>query len=251
MAYSESLFFLLVALMLLAVQRSSSIWFLALLVGLATACRPVGVGLAPIVAYELYRRSPSRSHFALRSLILLPLSIWGLLAYAGFLYYWVGDPLAFVKVQEAWNRERGMPFTDKIEPLIMLKPIWGCFDSSSKYCFPNFVIIGEYMISSSVPNAVVYLLGVSSIVFGAVKRWLTVAEILTAIGLLTIPYITRGYDSDFLSFARFTAVVLPIYIPLAFILAKRSKLVQILYFALCAWLISLLTALFTAGYHLV
>jgi hypothetical protein len=54
-----------------------------------------------------------------------------------------------------------------------------------------------------------------------------------------------------MSFARFTSVVLPIYITLTMIVVRLPSLARISYLLLCAWLISLLAALFAAGHHLI
>ena len=251
MAYSESLFFFTVMLVLLAVERGRSLLWIALIVGLATAARPVGIGLLPIVIREIVRRAHTRRHAFAWSMALVPLSCWGLIAYAGFLQWQFDEPLAFIKAQRFWNIDPNLPFVAKLGHLASLKPLWGAFLADSGCCLDGGLHLGSFTVSPSALNAAAYLAGIVLVIAGGVRGWLNTTEMLASIGLLAIPYITRGYDSFMLSFARFTAVVPPVFLALTMLLLRLPYLFRVAYLLFGTALLCLLSALFAAGYHLV
>ncbi|MGH7134259.1 MAG: hypothetical protein ACREHD_00880, partial [Pirellulales bacterium] len=57
LAYSESTFLLLTALGMYAMLRRWPLWAVAVVVGLATASRPIGIALLPALAIHILRRS--------------------------------------------------------------------------------------------------------------------------------------------------------------------------------------------------
>ncbi len=251
MMYSESSIVCLIALTMLAVEARAPLWLIAFLVGLATGARPVGVGLALVVVREIARRSETWQAFAGRCLLYLPLALWGIVAYSSYLAVQFGEPLAYVNAQRAWDAHPPVTSEEKAIALLTLKPIWGSFLPDSGYFFASDTALGEIAVSASGANAVVFIFGLALIAVGIGKRWLNVTECLIAAVLLGIPYLTKGVESQFLSFARFTAIVLPIYIPLGMLLIRLPLTLRIGYLLLCTWLITILAALFTAGYHLV
>jgi hypothetical protein len=93
--YAESLFFLLVALSLLADRRGQ--WPLAgLWGGLAAATRPMGVLLLPAYAWRSWRAWRAGRPPGVRELAGLALIPAGLGAYVGYLALRFGDPLVFL-----------------------------------------------------------------------------------------------------------------------------------------------------------
>lgn len=245
--YSEGLFICLVAVTLLAVECRWPLVVLAAIVGAATAARPVGVALVPVLAREIWLRSPSGIGLVWRCGLLLPLSMWGLIAYAIHLDWKFGDPLLFVKAQQAWNMHPGTPFSEKAQCLLTLQPLWGTFVDP----VDSGVFMIEKTLGSTRSNACVFLFGVFLVGLGAWKRWLNWPERLAAIGLLAIPYVTRAYEGQFASFARFTSVVLPIYISMTFIFLRLPRFFQWAYLSISVFMIVLLSALFTAGFGLI
>lgn len=96
-AYSESPFLLVVALAFYAMLRRWPLWAIALIVGSATATRPVGVALIVPFLFHLWAVSPGRRRFVLRAALLTPLAAWGLAAYMAYLGWVFGAPLAFAQ----------------------------------------------------------------------------------------------------------------------------------------------------------
>jgi len=68
LAYSESTFLLLAVLAMYAMRRRWPLWAIALIVGLATATRPVGVALLAPFAIHLLRRGPHQREVSARQL---------------------------------------------------------------------------------------------------------------------------------------------------------------------------------------
>jgi len=108
MVYSEGLLLPLAAACLFALERRR--WLLAgVLAGFATAVQPTGLALIPVCAIsallELRRQGWKLS--TLRRVIVAPiLSLFGIAAFAIFLWFWTGTPLANYEAQHhGWNEK--------------------------------------------------------------------------------------------------------------------------------------------------
>ena len=108
--YSESLF-LLAALGSFAFAERGSFLGAGVAAGLAWLTRPLGVALLPALALLAWR-SPRRGR-ALVQLLTAP-ALFAL--YPLYLWWRVGDPLAFVRAEETWSRE--------LSPLGPLGGLW-------------------------------------------------------------------------------------------------------------------------------
>jgi hypothetical protein len=113
MVYTESLYLLLILLVLLAV-RVGNFSGACVATSLAAATRPTGILVIPYLvaegawrAREAFRRGlvPSARLRVLAD-IALPLAIapLGLVCYMAYLYHLLGDPLAFSHAQLSWDR---------------------------------------------------------------------------------------------------------------------------------------------------
>jgi hypothetical protein len=146
MAYSESLFLFTAALAFLAMQRRWHGVWIALIIGLCTATRPVGVCLLLPFGMHVLQASrkgakaqgeeTARGRFATlrlgaRLVCLLALACWGILAYMVYLGWEFGEPLAFAKTQAFWRVRPMVPAAEKIQALATLEPIWSVFVPSS------------------------------------------------------------------------------------------------------------------------
>jgi len=99
-AYTESLFFLFAAVMLLSADRKQYA-VAAFAAMLASATRLFGIVLFPYLVWHAYRNKKRGS--ALLVTLLAPL---GLVFYMAYLHYTTGDPLAFVHVQPKFGANR-------------------------------------------------------------------------------------------------------------------------------------------------
>lgn len=228
MAYSESLFLLLTIVVLYGLEAGWNRLGLALLVGLATAARPVGIALAIPYLVQVWQTAPSARTGLLRVLALAPLTVWGLASFMLYLAWQFGDPLAFAYSQLQWRYRPGLPpvpsdpWSHKLLALLTLEPFWVNFLPSSPWNWrredPDAARLGP-LFSAYLANPVVFGATCLLVAFGVKKRWLTTSETLTATLLLLIPYLTRSYDILMASGARFAVVVFPVYLVIGRLLA--------------------------------
>jgi hypothetical protein len=250
MAYSESVFLAASIGTLLAIQRRLSVFWVALLSGLVTATRPVGIAFLPVFLWYSWQRSPNWRSFLAYSLYLAPLASWGLLAYMAYQYAAFGDALAFAKTQQYWRSHADAPWAEKAWALLVLEPLWNLFSSSSGRFWRVHEWHGNPIFSLIAVNPIYFALTAFLIVFGALKRWLNSYEILLGIGLLLIPYVTRGYDNSMFSTGRFAAAVLPVYLVLGQLLNRAPAGLTSLFAAIGSFMLGAYSALFAAGYAL-
>ena len=125
-AYSESLYAALTVACLLALQTGRP-WLAAASCAAVTATRPTGALLA--VWFGLHRfwrarlaRSPAEAVRLLAPAALAPLGINGFMA---FLWWHVGDPFAFARIQSAWGHSLRSPFAVLLEALLAADPMNG------------------------------------------------------------------------------------------------------------------------------
>ena len=248
MAYSESLFLLLIALTLMGIRRHWPIWLIAIIVGAATGTRAVGVGLLLPFWYCLWSTASSRVVAGTRLLLLTPLACWGLLAFMMFLKVTTGDPLAFVKTQEHWARRPQPAIVDRAIGLLTLQPIRDVYDSESPAYWSKDAEM-PLPFNWAFLNPVFFLVTTSAVIYGASKGWLTREEWLTAAGLLLIPYVFHSHRILMLGHARFASVVLPMYFVLGRSLQMLSPSATSAALGIAAVLLAFSSALFAGWYY--
>jgi len=249
MAYSESLFVLLTVLCLYGMERRWPLLILALLVGFATATRPVGLALLPPFVLHVWHRSASRQQFGIRLTWLLPLSLWGIAAYMGYQWLTFGEPLAFFKTQGNWRVYRPSSLSEKASALVTLKPVWGNFDPSSPGYWLRHTVYPNPFASLSFMNPLFFVAGSIFIVIGFCRRWLSAYEILLACFLLLIPYVASSYEIHMAGMGRFVAAMFPLHLVLGQIFARLRGSLAALLLSVSACFLTLYAALFAAWYQ--
>jgi hypothetical protein len=247
-AYSESLFLFLMTLTFHGMQRRWSLFALAAIIGLATATRAVGVALIPTLAWHVWQRSPKWPAFTAWMLLLGPLACWGLFAYMAYLQVEFGDPLLFAETQAHW---RIRPPTDggtRLLDLATLEPIRSLFDPSGPAYAQTIGRSDDLLFSLRAADPVYFLGAVFLVILGSIKRWLTGVEIIAAVGLLAIPYATVGYEQYMQSMARYSTVVLPVYLVLGRLLCRIPATVAAAMIGIWAFFLGVYSALFAAWY---
>lgn len=251
MAYSESLFLLVVVAIFYAVKREYPLILIAALIGLATAIRPVGIGLLVPFVVHTWQRTRRGWSFVGTILGLLPLLVWGISAYCAYLYIEFGDPLLFIKTQVHWRDRGSPPWPGKLIELATLEPIRSVFDPSS----PGYWQRGEPgqspLLSLHVADSAVFLAVVALVVIGKLKRWLTTFEVITAAVFLIIPYWTVGYGSYMKSMARYSSSVIPAYIVLGNIASRLNAAAIAAAAAASGLFLGIYTAMFVAYYFMI
>jgi hypothetical protein len=247
-AYTESMYLCAAIAAIYGIGRGWRIPIVAVIVGLATAIRPVGIALLVPLAWYVWQSSTSKLQLVRRLACAIPLGCWGLLAYMAYQYWKFNEPLAFALTQE-YHRMRPLgTLGDKVLSLLSWEPIREAYDSSSLGYWRNLCDMQSPLFSLEFANPI-YLVGTAALItVGAWKRWLTSYEILLAIPLLVIPYVTRAYEMRMLSQGRFAAIVFPVYIVLGHLLARMPTVVAASLLALSGLMMGIYAALFAAGY---
>ena len=249
LGYSESLFFFLVLLFLIGLERGWSWIVLALIAGAASGARAPGVALVPVVLIELWHRHPAIRRFLPRALVATLLACWGLLAFVVYQWQAFGEPFAFAKIQKNWGVVEGT-FQETLIPLATYEPAWGSYDPGSPRYWIRADFHGHGPFSLQFLNPVYYTATLLLVLYGAWRRVLNGRELILSLALLAIPYLTKGYTSSMASFGRFAAVVVPIYLVFGWLLARAPAWVVGLIVAVCTFLLSIYAMMFTAGWQI-
>lgn len=251
MAYTEALFVLLLVLTLYGMEKRWPIVVLAIIAGTATATRGTGMALLPLVAWHVWTRSRSACSFAWKSVLVMPLACWGIIAYMTYLYMQFGDALAFSQTQQHWTLRLDPDLPDRIVALVTLEPIWSIYVPGSLAYWKEHELTKGHLVSLQFANPIYFVGTAVLVLIGAWKKWLNTNELILSAGLLLIPYITHSYRSGMMGHARYAAVVFPVYIVMARLLERCPPAVAYIVFAFCGFLLAMYSALFAAWYRMI
>jgi hypothetical protein len=251
MVYTESLFLFLSLLAFVGMQRKWPLATVALIVGLATATRAVGVALALAVAYHVWERSDSWRQAAIRFTYLGPLAVWGMLGYMLFLWLAFSDPMSFVTSQQHWHLRPPVGFGDRLLGLISWEPIWSVYTPGCPGYWADIDKGVPLPFSYQFANPTIFLLAASLLVLGIMKKWLTPCEVIVGVFLLAIPYFTRGFSFCMAAQGRFMSVVFPIYVVAGNVLCRLSPLASAGILGLSALYLTIFSVMFAADYFIV
>jgi hypothetical protein len=247
-AYSESLFATLVLLFLIGLRRSWPAWLLAVVAGLASGSRPVGIVFLPILLLYVCA-APRPGGWRLRTAIMLtPLACWGLLAYMAYQAYEFSEPLAFAMTQKHWHTHPSTPLLEQVRSLVTLEPVWGMFVPGSRWHWRAIECHDDFLHSMVFINPIAFVATATLVAVGYYKRLLTKPEALLSALLVLFPYCFRGYDNSMLSTARFCSVAVPCYRVVGTYLAKLPPEFLYFYLALAVYYLGVFSALFSAEY---
>jgi hypothetical protein len=250
-AYSESLFFCLSAAVFLAIAARAPVSIVASLAGLTTATRLVGIAFLPAIAWYAWRRSPEFWKRA-ANLALVPLCLSGILAYAGWLAFRFGDPLAFVQTQKHWDIRPSPTGISAIIEHARLAPIVDVYSPECRHCYwATHAPKNNPLLNLSFVNPFAFIITLALIAVGTLKRWLTGCESVASLGLLLIPYFSQGYRICMASQARYALVVFPAMIVLAILLERLPRWSRVLCLGIAGVLLAVYAAHFCAGYWFV
>ncbi|RMG33866.1 MAG: hypothetical protein D6725_15165 [Planctomycetota bacterium] len=248
-AYSEALFLFVCLLAMYGMQRRWPLILLAGIVGLGTACRPVGVALIPVLLLHLWQENRRWTPFLRRAAWLLPVASWGILAYMAFQYLAFGDALAFVKTQERWRVRHAASLVHHAVNLAILEPLWSVYVPSSEAYWARWEHVRNPLFSLQFANPVYFATAAALLAYGAWRRWLSSLEVVLGAGLLLIPYLTHAYQVVMMGHGRYAVVVFPAYIVLGRLLQRIPREVLGLLCALSGFLMGSYAALLAAWYR--
>jgi hypothetical protein len=254
MAYSESLFLVTLALLLLGFARRWPVVVLAFVAGAATGIRSVGLGAtAAVVVYVLSdpERGPIRKRLVTAA-ALVPVGCWGMLAFMAYQYARFDTPIAFIVVQQHWAFHTPQPgdIPTKFLRLALAEPLWNAYVPGSSRHWVRFDQHGVPMIGIMFWNPIFFAITAAAVAFGWYRGWLTRPEAALGFLLLFIPYVTRADEMSMGSHARFAAVAIPAYVVLGRVLGRLPPFVTWVVFAAFATVLALWSALFAAQWPL-
>jgi hypothetical protein len=276
--YSESMLLFLSLLVLYGIARHWSFVTIAIIVGGATATRAVGVAL--LLPFSMYiwsgssvqacegntgaggyesaagisgkRNEAQRFTGRLaRSIIALPIAIWGLLGFLIFQQCRFHDPFAFSKAQLTWHSRSDLPTVGgSIMALASLEPVRAVYSSQSPCSWRVHAPHDEALLNMDFANPILFLGTAALLCLGAMKGWLARNEWTWGALVLAIPYAMQSYRMCMMSHGRFALVVFPAYIVVGHLLGRLPTLV-VCYIVTCSGLLmTAYTVLFTSWYPL-
>jgi hypothetical protein len=222
-ARPESLFVALEGLVLFACWRRWSLWTVVILAGCMTAVRPVGVVVSLVALWHVFvsRRVPL---FTSKASVLSLSAFWGVIAYVLYLWWRFGDPWSFATAQSRWNRVGDITLAEKMVSLISLRPVIASLTEVLRDAGRDGVI--TLVLTVSPLNSILFVLSALA-VCAAVRRGMWSGEsTILASGLLVVPYVMRGIETQMAGHARFCAVILPLYVYCASFLARAPATVK-------------------------
>jgi hypothetical protein len=179
---------------------------------------------------------------------LLPLSLWGIVAYMGYQWQAFGEPLAFLKTQANWRSYRPSSLAEKALALMTLKPVWGVFTPSTPAYWLRHALYPNPFASLSLMNPLFFVAALVLLLLGLRQRWLSSSEVLLAGGLLLIPYVASSYEMHMAGMGRFVAAIFPIHLVLGQILTRLRGPLAAGWLCISACFFALYAALFAAWY---
>ena len=247
MTYSEPLFLFLCLSTLYGMEKKWPFWIIAVIAGTATGTRLVGVALFFVLAWHIWTSSGSFKQAMLRFCRLLPLSLWGVLAFMVFLWVKFDAPLAFSQTQTHWFHREPVSLIHRFQCAVTLEPIRSIFSSGSPAYWQKYDPRLPLLFSSHAMNAVIFVIVVLSGLFAISRRWVTKKEIILSFFLLGVPYISVGYTQYMMSHGRFCLMVFPFFIVLGTILSYCPKYVSFSFLSFLALYLGLMSSMLASG----
>ena len=203
--YTESLFFLLVVLILYFSAEKK--WLLAsIFVGLASATRIVGICTAMIVLYEMWKTRTRLKPLHILGLFVMPV---GLFSYMVFLYNTYGDPIRFVHIQAIYEINRtGGTF------VLLPQVIWRYV----KILLSTYGNIHPLTYGVAIGELVLTLGAFWALYYGWRKR-MNLGYLIYGLVVLIIPTLT----GTLMSMPRYILTIVPMYIALTHIRRDAVK----------------------------
>jgi Gpi18-like mannosyltransferase len=230
--YTESLFLALIVWSFYFARKQK--WFLAGILGaVSTATRVVGLALIPALLIEAWlQKGEKKKYNLILPFIGVTMISLGILAYMYYLQLETGDPLEFFHSVSIFGQQRS-------PNLILLPQVF------YRYLFkilPNINYSYFPVVFSTWLEALTGLAFLAISIIGFFRLRLSYAV------YLAIGYLVPTFSGSFSSLPRYVVVLFPAFILFANYLSKKSKVLQILNFAILFICLGIATSLFVRGY---
>jgi len=264
MAYSESLLFLLMVLAMYGMRAGWPRLLVAVIIGAATAARPVGLALVAPFLWTLWsdwkerEKAPSPGQRGQRgpaplvqAAALVAISVWGLAAFMAWQGATFGDPLAFVRAQNYWAVRQANTALRELSSLASLSAMADVYVPDSPVYWRRFDSDLPAWLSLQFANPIYFAAAVALSLWGWFRGWLDDREALLATFLLLIPYVTHGFECGLAGHGRYATVAFPAHLALARALQSAAPLARWALYGVFTGLLFAYSALFACGYRLV
>lgn len=249
MAYTESMCLTFIATAMLGMKRRWPTPWIASVIGVTTAIRPVGVALLPVFVLHVYRCSSSTAKFLRTMTFTGPLAMSGIIVYMTYLSWSFDDGLAFVHTQDFWRVRPRVSLLEKSVLLFAFEPIWSIYTRGTwPYVISRLGAPQCVFANLQLANPILLCMAIGVCIIGWRRKWLTDSEQMLSIGLLGIPYITRAYEFNMCSQGRFVLPAFPVFIVLGRLLGRSSVRVRLMYLVISAVFCSLYCWSWARGY---
>jgi len=223
--YTESLF-LFLSVATFYFYRKNNFWLAAVCGFLASFTRVFGVllFLSLIIDLWLSKKSLKESF----PLLLIP---GGLLLYMAYLWWSVGDPLAFYNLQSIIGEHRG-------KGIILFPQV--------VYRYLNILIHYQEVntfLASFLLEFVSTVSFVLLVIVGYFKK-IRISYLFYALASILLPTIQGSFSSG----SRYVLVVFPVFIIWALLIEKLPRIIQVILFMLMGLMLGFFTILFIRGY---
>jgi len=253
MAYSESPFVMMEVLFLYGMQRKWSCERLAVVVGVATSFRLVGLAMLLPVAMEFADRSLTKtSRLTLRRLwqgcLVVAISLSGICAFMMFQWIRFGDAMLFAKGQESYFLRPPVNALDHWYRLVTLEPVWATYLPESDCYWYRHARTPGMLLNLQFWNPIWFSLTCGLVFWGWFRRILTDTESALGAALLLIPYIGRAEEFCMGCQARYATAAIPAIIVLGQLLSGTPAIVRAGVVIAGVSLLTLYSAMFGAWY---
>lgn len=251
MAYSEPLFLLLSATILLGFLQCWRPALLALLIGASVSVRLVGIAFVlPFLLYVFSRETNLRPKLV-TAICCLPLCVWGLFAYMAFLWIHFDNPFVFRDAQDNFFLRPPVAPLQHWYRLATLEPLWGNYHPASSAYWQQHDTQLPAFLSLQFANPIWFCVIVAATLGGWLRRVLTDAEFLLAAGLLGLAYVGRAEEFCMGGQARYSLAAIPAFIVVGRLYQRTSRAIQLSVASFCVALLTSYSALFAAWYFFV
>jgi len=222
--------------------------WLAIVVGLSTAFRLVGVAMLVPLAMEYLRREPFSFWRLLKGSLLIPAGLVGLIAFMFYQANLFGDPFVFIRGQAAFCLRALVSTAEHWYRLLTMEPLWGTYHANSDAYWKLHAPAPAVLLNLQFWNPIYFFLTGICLFYGWFQRVLSDSESVLGAGLLLIPYLGRAEEFCMGSQARYASVAVPAMMVMGTLFSRQSTTVQFGMAAVAGALLAIYSAMFSAWY---
>ncbi len=231
--YTESLF-LALSVWSFYFARKKKWFYSAILAGLSSATRLVGIILVPVIFFEFYKAHKKLDGGWWKLVLVLPLAMIGFLIYIYYLWRATGDPINFYHTVSVFGAQRSDNLI--LLPQVFYRYIFRIIPSLNINYFPSvYVVFFEFFTGA---------------IFLVLSVWSFIKLRFSYALFLSMGYLLPTFSGSFSSIPRYVLILFPAFILVAFYLNKVPRIFKFLLYILMAVSLIVSEMFFIRGYWL-